>query len=157
MELFCENSYKFLAVRLSSNVLYISRDIQVLNTPLSTIINFCSHISKVKLMTFIFIFFSMINFSHQHLPETYLEPSRTYTVELFLRIQLTVLSRYTVRKNKFSLKDFFVECDQTHRKFTFTEEILNGNFIFCAALTIFAKHFIVDVRQSSKHVTSCHP
>ena len=54
---------------------------------------------------------------------------------------------HTAQKMKFSIKDFFSKCDQISRKlkfsikyffskcekkFKFTEEILNENFIFCA-------------------------
>ena len=36
--------------------------------------------------------------------------------------------QYTVQKMKFSMKDFFITCDQIRRKFT--EEILNGKLHF---------------------------
>ena len=57
----------------------------VINTPLNTIKKFFPDVSKLKLMTF--SNFSTINFSYQYLPEAtaYLEPSRTFNNEDFLR------------------------------------------------------------------------
>ena len=61
----------------------------VLNTPLNTITNFF-HINKrfhIKFNDFL-NFFSTSNFFYQYLPKakTYLEPSRTSTMELFREI-----------------------------------------------------------------------
>ena len=56
----------------------------VLNTPLNTIVTiFFPNISKVKVNDL--DFFSTIYSYYHYLPETYLEPSQTSTMDLFLR------------------------------------------------------------------------
>ena len=68
--------------------------------------------------------------------------SRRYTSNLITRdtqaFQFTPNWSNTAQKMKFSIKDFFSKCDQIRRKLvTFTEEILNGNFIFRAVLNTY--------------------
>ena len=62
-----------------------------------------------------------------------LEQSVKYEALNYFHIMLHI--RYlTAQKMKFSIKDFFSKCDQIRSAdlVTFTEEILNGNFVFRA-------------------------
>ena len=54
---------------------------------------------------------------------------------MFYLVQLLLIkTHHTAQKNKFSIKDFFSECDQIRNLVTFAEEILNGKLIFLCSV-----------------------
>ena len=73
--------------------------------------------------------------------------TQSFSTELFKvknNLSIRIMSDFltnTIQKMKFSI-DFFSKCDQIRRKtadlLTFTEEICNGNLIFCAVQDLLA-------------------
>ena len=51
--------------------------------------------------------------------------------EMETEIRNHFIAAWTAQKMKFSIKDFFIKCDQTH----LLRKSLMENFIFCAALS----------------------